>query len=168
MIEHPDDALLDPRAEYERLLAPCVCDWCGKAVVEQDAKTGIERLVPLQPIWQCREVKQNGYVSKHWKAWRVCKMCLLPASFAKWVFPAIANMAGDQNFIEQLVAVQPMAAPAPQIMYMDIVVGPRGAEVRREGVFDENPCGEQELRLQRAYAERPLNPALYGREVVNL
>jgi len=142
VIEHPDDALLDPRAEFERLLAPCVCDWCGKAHVVRNAEEGVDRLVIIKPEWRCREVKQGGYVSKHWKAWRVCSLCLSKGQFDKWIFPVIAHMP-ENDFLAQLVQVQPMNLPAAQVMYMDIVV-------------------------LRAYAERPLNLALYGRAQIDL
>lgn len=41
-------------------------------------------------------------------------------TFDKWIFPVIANMQ-ENDVIDQLVAVQPMAGPVSQIVYMDIV-----------------------------------------------
>jgi len=41
-------------------------------------------------------------------------------TFDKWIFPVIANMA-ENDVIDQLVALQPMAGPVSQIVYMDIV-----------------------------------------------
>lgn len=45
-------------------------------------------------------------------------------TFDKWIFPVIANMA-ENDIIDQLVALQPMAGPVSQIVYMDIVTGKR-------------------------------------------
>lgn len=45
-------------------------------------------------------------------------------TFDKWIFPVIANMS-ENDVIDQLVAVQPMAGPVSQIVYMDIVTGKR-------------------------------------------
>ena len=39
-------------------------------------------------------------------------------SFGKWIFPVIANMA-ENDVIDQLVLLQPMATPASQVYYMD-------------------------------------------------
>jgi hypothetical protein len=41
-------------------------------------------------------------------------------TFDKWIFPVIANMS-ENDVIDQLVALQPMAGPVSQIVYMDIV-----------------------------------------------
>jgi hypothetical protein len=41
-------------------------------------------------------------------------------TFDKWIFPVIANMA-ENEVIDQMVALQPMAGPVSQIVYMDIV-----------------------------------------------
>jgi len=41
-------------------------------------------------------------------------------TFDKWIFPVIANMA-ENDVIDQLVALQPMAGPVSQIVYVDIV-----------------------------------------------
>ena len=41
-------------------------------------------------------------------------------TFDKWIFPIIANMA-ENEVIDQMVALQPMAGPVSQIVYMDIV-----------------------------------------------
>jgi hypothetical protein len=43
-------------------------------------------------------------------------------TFDKWIFPVIANMS-ENDVIDQLVALQPMAGPVSQIVYMDIVTG---------------------------------------------
>jgi len=45
-------------------------------------------------------------------------------TFDKWIFPVIANMA-ENDVIDQMVALQPMAGPVSQIVYMDIVTGKR-------------------------------------------
>jgi hypothetical protein len=41
-------------------------------------------------------------------------------TFDKWIFPVIANMS-ENDVIDQLVALQPMAGPVSQIVYVDIV-----------------------------------------------
>lgn len=41
-------------------------------------------------------------------------------TFDKWIFPVIANMS-ENDVIDQLVALQPMAGPVSQIVYLDIV-----------------------------------------------
>lgn len=41
-------------------------------------------------------------------------------TFDKWIFPVIANMA-ENDVIDQLVSLQPMAGPVSQIVYLDIV-----------------------------------------------
>lgn len=69
------DDSLDTRAEIERLLKPCVCEWCGRAASEQNGEEGRVRLVPITPVWCCHKEKHGGYSSKHWKFWRVCKLC---------------------------------------------------------------------------------------------
>jgi hypothetical protein len=45
-------------------------------------------------------------------------------TFDKWIFPVVANMS-ENDVIDQLVALQPMAGPVSQIVYMDIVTGRR-------------------------------------------
>lgn len=45
-------------------------------------------------------------------------------TFDKWIFPVIANMS-ENDVIDQLVALQPMAGPVSQIVYLDIVTGRR-------------------------------------------
>jgi len=49
-------------------------------------------------------------------------------TFDKWIFPVIANMS-ENDVIDQLVAVQPMAGPVSQIVYMDIVTGKAKGQV---------------------------------------
>lgn len=41
-------------------------------------------------------------------------------TFDKWIFPVISNMA-ENDVIDQLVSLQPMAGPVSQIVYLDIV-----------------------------------------------
>lgn len=45
-------------------------------------------------------------------------------TFDKWIFPVISNMA-ENDVIDQLVALQPMAGPVSQIVFLDIVTGKR-------------------------------------------
>lgn len=45
-------------------------------------------------------------------------------TFDKWIFPVIANMS-ENDVIDQLVSLQPMAGPVSQIVYLDIVTGRR-------------------------------------------
>ena len=41
-------------------------------------------------------------------------------TFDKWIFPVISNMS-ENDVIDQLVSLQPMAGPVSQVVYMDIV-----------------------------------------------
>jgi hypothetical protein len=71
-------------------------------------------------------------------------------TFDKWIFPIIANMS-ENDVIDQLVAVQPMAGPVSQIVYMDIVTGrrkgrtPAGAPMWRalQGAVDRDDDGDE-------------------------
>jgi hypothetical protein len=71
-------------------------------------------------------------------------------TFDKWIFPVIANMA-ENDVIDQLVALQPMAGPVSQIVYMDIVTGkrkgrtPQGAQMWRalQGATDRDDDGDE-------------------------
>lgn len=49
-------------------------------------------------------------------------------TFDKWIFPVISNMS-ENDVIDQLVALQPMAGPVSQIVYMDIVTGKRKGSI---------------------------------------
>jgi len=71
-------------------------------------------------------------------------------TFDKWIFPIIANMS-ENDVIDQLVALQPMAGPVSQIVYMDIVTGrrkgrtPAGAPMWRalQGAVDRDDDGDE-------------------------
>lgn len=71
-------------------------------------------------------------------------------TFNKWIFPVIANMS-ENDVIDQLVAVQPMAGPVSQIVYMDIVTGrqkgrtPAGAPMWRalQGAVDRDDDSDE-------------------------
>jgi len=71
-------------------------------------------------------------------------------TFDKWIFPVIANMS-ENDVIDQLVALQPMAGPVSQIVYMDIVTGkrkgrtPQGAPMWRalQGAVDRDDDGDE-------------------------
>jgi hypothetical protein len=71
-------------------------------------------------------------------------------TFDKWIFPVIANMS-ENDVIDQLVALQPMAGPVSQIVYMDIVTGkrkgrtPAGSAVWRalQGAVDRDDDGDE-------------------------
>jgi len=122
------DEFLDPLAELERLIHSRTCEVCG------DVWNDI-----LPRYWKCRKEKKAGYVSKHWRNWRLCPNCLSALThdynFASFIFPVIANMPPMENLMEQLVAVQPMQAPAPGMFYLDYVIGPEGVRrmERRDG-----------------------------------
>lgn len=51
------------------------------------------------------------------------KLPKVTTDFANFIFPVIRNMP-EQDLVEQLVAVQPMAQPDAQVMYMDFVHQP--------------------------------------------
>lgn len=71
-------------------------------------------------------------------------------TFDKWIFPIIANMS-ENDVIDQLVALQPMAGPVSQIVYMDIVTGrrkgrtPQGAQMWRalQGAVDRDDDADE-------------------------
>lgn len=74
-------------------------------------------------------------------------------TFDKWIFPVIANMS-ENDVIDQLVALQPMAGPVSQIVYMDIVTGrrkgrtPQGAQVWRalQGAVDRDDDADEVIQ----------------------
>jgi hypothetical protein len=71
-------------------------------------------------------------------------------TFDKWIFPVIANMS-ENDVIDQLVALQPMAGPVSQIVFMDIVTGrrkgrtPAGAPMWRalQGAVDRDDDADE-------------------------
>jgi len=73
-------------------------------------------------------------------------------TFDKWIFPIIANMA-ENDVIDQLVALQPMAGPVSQIVYLDIVTSrrkgrvPAGAPVWRalQGAVDRDSDADEQI-----------------------
>lgn len=74
-------------------------------------------------------------------------------TFDKWIFPVIANMS-ENDVIDQLVAIQPMAGPVSQIVYMDIVTGrrkgrtPAGSPVWRalQGAVDRDDDADEYIQ----------------------
>jgi|OpeIllAssembly_1097287.scaffolds.fasta_scaffold220828_2 hypothetical protein len=152
------DEPLDPLAELERLIVDNTCQWCGETKLPQLTDSG-KTIVYVRRLWLCREEAKPGYKSKHWRYWRVCDTCQqkhLWGGFDKWIFPVIANMP-QHNLMEQLVAVQPMAQPAPQVMYMDFVY----ADAERVRLPERHP-------LLRRYAEVGIDHRNYGRVVVDV
>lgn len=150
------DKQVDPRAELERLIVDNTCEWCGDTKLPQLTASG--SIVYIQRAWLCREQKQRGYTSKHWRMWRVCDRCAWQGSlrFDKWIFPVIANMP-TENLMEQLIAVQPMQAPPPQLLYMDLLIVPQGVRL--------NP--PERHPLLRRYAEVDFDPRNYGRLLID-
>lgn len=73
-------------------------------------------------------------------------------TFDKWIFPVIANMA-ENDVIDQLVALQPMAGPVSQIVYLDIITSkrkgrtPQGAPVWRalQGAVDRDDDASEQI-----------------------
>jgi hypothetical protein len=71
-------------------------------------------------------------------------------TFDKWIFPVIANMT-ENDVLDQMVAIQPMAGPVSQIVYLDIVTGkrkgriPQGAPVWRatQGATDRDSDSDE-------------------------
>lgn len=76
-------------------------------------------------------------------------------TFDKWIFPVIANMS-ENDVIDQMVAVQPMAGPVSQIVYMDIVTGrrkgriPQGAQLWRalQGAVDRDDDSDEVIQSE--------------------
>jgi hypothetical protein len=79
-------------------------------------------------------------------------------TFDKWIFPIIANMA-ENDVIDQLVSVQPMAGPVSQIVYMDIVTDrrkgriPQGAPMWRatQGASDRDADADELIQGETGY-----------------
>lgn len=65
-------------------------------------------------------------------------------TFDKWIFPVISNMS-ENDVIDQLVALQPMAGPVSQIVYVDIVTE------RRKGA---TPAGSPMWRALQGAVDR--------------
>lgn len=65
-------------------------------------------------------------------------------TFDKWIFPVLSNMS-ENDVIDQLVALQPMAGPVSQIVYMDIVTGKAKGQV---------PAGSPMWRAQQGAVDR--------------
>lgn len=153
------DEQVDPRAELERLIVDNTCEWCGETKLPQLTDSG-KYIVFVQRSWLCRELDLPGYKSRHYRYWRVCDSCRqkrLWGQFDKFIFPVIANMPPMQGLMEQLVAVQPMAQPAPQVLYMDYVYV--------DG--EPRPNLPERHPLLRRYAEVGIDERLYGRGVVD-
>lgn len=149
------DEYINPLAELERLIVENTCEWCHETKPPQLTDSG-KSIVFVQRRWLCRKEDRPGYRSKHWRHWLVCDACASNIHFDKWIFPVIANMP-QHNLMEQLVAVQPMQMPAPQVLYMDFVVGPQGVRPR---LPERHP-------LLRRYAEAEIDPRNYGRVVID-
>lgn len=150
---------INPLAELERLIVDNTCEWCGETKLPQLTDSG-KSIIFVQRMWLCRELDLPGYKSKHYRYWRVCDTCQqkrLWGHFDKFIFPVIKNMPPMQGLMEQLVAVQPMAQPAPHVLYLDYVVGPEGA---RRRLPERHP-------LLRRYAEVELDERNYGHMVID-
>lgn len=65
-------------------------------------------------------------------------------TFDRWIFPVIANMS-ENDVIDQLVALQPMAGPVSQIVYLNIVTAARKGRV---------PAGAPVWRAQQGAVDR--------------
>lgn len=63
------DEQINPLGEIERLIQARTCKVCG------DVWSDI-----LPRYWKCRSEKKGGYVSKHWRNWRLCPDCLYKLS----------------------------------------------------------------------------------------
>ena len=151
-IEEVEPTEVDPKYLVAWLVIQHTCEWCdGDIEVFLDEDTAI---TPRRE-WRCREVKKNGYVSKHWKHWLLCRRCAAPRDFARWVFPIIKNVMPEHEALSAIMEVQPMSQPNAEVFYMDIVGdrrldhdvldGPRGQ--REHGVMIDdvgpvNPGGE--------------------------
>ena len=65
-------------------------------------------------------------------------------TFDKWIFPIIANMS-ENDTIDEMVSLQPMAGPTSQIVYMDIVTSQRKGNI---------PAGSAMWRAQQGASDR--------------
>lgn len=117
------DLNLDPRAELERLIVDCTCDWCGKSFPAGWDEEHRLWVPSVTQEWRVRVEQKPGYISKMYAYWRICAGCRLgdEYSFSKWVFPIIKSMPVQHDLLEQLIQVQPMPVPAGEILYMDSI-----------------------------------------------
>lgn len=160
---------VDPKYLVDWLVIQHTCEWCDGDIVDfnGELKHGELNHAPVtQRQWRCREVKKNGYVSKHWKHWLICRRCAAPHDFGRWVFPIIRTVMPEHEALSAIMEVQPMNAPAGEIMYMDFIHGPDREEGRVRGRMRERAVlDDEDFRVTpehaRAYAERPLDPANY-------
>lgn len=119
---------VDPKYLVDWLVIQHTCEWCGGTIDHPRNANG--DVYMLAPKWRCREIKRNGYTSKHWKYWRVCFKCGTKEGFEKWVFPVIATIMPEHMSLDAIMQVQPMGLPAGEIMYMDYIHGRREGRVR--------------------------------------
>lgn len=144
---------VDPKYLVDWLVIQHTCEWCDGDIEAfgPDENT----VITPQRVWRCREVKKNGYVSKHWKRWLICRRCAAPhdfARFARWVFPIIKTVMPEHEALSAIMAVQPMGQPNAGIMYLDYVhepiprVGRVRGRMQDRMLLDDagpvNPCGE--------------------------
>jgi len=108
----------DPQAYVDWLVVQHTCEWCGGTI---DCHDGNGRRVKPVAVWCCWEVKHKGWVSQHWKHWRICTSCHTKdsGSFGKWIFPIISNVMAEHASLDALLSVQPMSEPNAQVFYAD-------------------------------------------------
>lgn len=156
----------NPQRLVDWLIVQHTCEWCGGTIDHPCNANGDVYLLP--PKWRCREVKRNGYTSKHWKYWRICSTCNAKdfAGFSKWIFPVIKSIMPEHESLSAIMAVQPMGQPSGEIMYMDYIHGPDRREGQVRGrtqdcvmIDDAGPAVRPEHA--QAYAQQQINPANY-------
>ena len=155
-----DEPVVAPEVYLDWLIVQTTCEWCG-GDIEWRNSDGLR--VPKPAQWLCRTEKRGGYISKHWRLWRVCQKCHLQGlitDFCKWIFPVINNMSMIGGSLAALMQVQPMSEPRGEIFYADLVERPLRGRLREGVVLDDATfCIRPEYA--RAYAERTLNVDLY-------
>jgi hypothetical protein len=134
---------VDPRAYLEQFIVDSTCEVCLETLVpclvclEGNPAHYVSRVTR---IWMAGIFQRDGYKLKHSRWWKLCDRCRLKLSgrddlygFSRFVFPVIRNVA-QPDLLEQLISLQPMVQPNPQVFYMDFaheaVRVPRGE--RRE------------------------------------
>ena len=141
---HPVDDSVNPQVLVDWLVEQHRCEWCGDTISTPVNANG-DSYMP-QAEWRCWEVKRGGYTSKHWK--HICSTCNTKdrGGFGRRVFPIIKEIMPEHESLSAIMAVQPVNAPAGEIMYMDYIHGPPRGRPRdtamyvHEGVDYHSDC----------------------------
>lgn len=162
----------NPKDLLDWLVRQHTCEWCNGTVEAHDE---MNRSITPKAKWMCRIEKRNGYVIRHWKNWLICWKCAADhIAFIKWIFPTLASIVPESFGLATLLNVQPMCAPAADIIYADYI--PRVRETPEDRVvldddgfrdaIQDKVVVDRLERFARTFAERPLRLELYAQATV--